>query len=122
MRLDMLAGMASLERVRLKLWNAQRHFQTMNAAIREYYETDPVKREKHPNWTESNPLFNFLDPDPVPEQISLIAGDCLQNLRSSLDYLVWELVEAAGTEPSKRTHFLLPYRSTLTTRHANRGV
>ena len=35
----------------------------------------------------------------------MIIGDCLQNLRSSLDYLVWELVLAEGKEPGKHNSF-----------------
>ena len=32
-------------------------------------------------------------------------GDCLQNLRSSLDYLVWELVLSANNHPRKNNMF-----------------
>jgi hypothetical protein len=42
---------------------------------------------------------------PVPAQLSLIIGDCLQNIRSSLDYLVRELVLAAHGEPNAQHTF-----------------
>lgn len=46
----------------------------------------------------------------IPGRISLILGDSLQNLRSSLDYLVWELVIAAKNAPGK--HNMFPVCST----------
>jgi hypothetical protein len=41
----------------------------------------------------------------LPAQLPLILGDCLQNLRSSLDYLVWELVVAAKGQPNEKNAF-----------------
>lgn len=41
----------------------------------------------------------------VPARFGLIAGDILQCLRSSLDYLVWELVLANGQQPTSQNAF-----------------
>jgi hypothetical protein len=41
----------------------------------------------------------------IPSKIPLIIGDCLQNLRSSLDYLVWELCDAANVKPTEKNAF-----------------
>jgi hypothetical protein len=41
----------------------------------------------------------------IPSEIPLIIGDCLQNLRSSLDYLVWELCDAANVKPTEKNAF-----------------
>lgn len=43
--------------------------------------------------------------EPPVQELSLIFGDVLTNLRSTLDYLVWQLVLVAGNEPSNRTSF-----------------
>lgn len=40
-----------------------------------------------------------------PEWLSPVIGDCVHNVRSALDYLVWELVAAAGNEGTTRTEF-----------------
>jgi len=40
-----------------------------------------------------------------PTELSLINGDIWYNLRSSLDYLVWQLVLRCGGEPTNRTAF-----------------
>ena len=41
----------------------------------------------------------------MPAAIPLIIGDALQNLRSALDYLVWELVLAANNNPTEKHMF-----------------
>lgn len=55
-------------------------------------------------WTELR-LTIADDADPVP--MALIMGDALHNLRSALDYLVWQLVLEAGNQPSKTNCFLI---------------
>jgi hypothetical protein len=41
----------------------------------------------------------------LPDTFSLIMGDALHNLRSTLDYLVCELVRVQGNEPTTQTAF-----------------
>lgn len=97
--------MASLDSVRQKLFRSQVLFAELNGALREYYETDPVGYRKATDWSPEEPRFMFYEQKPVPALIGLIAGDCLQNIRSSLDYLVWELVLVAGLQPTDRHAF-----------------
>jgi hypothetical protein len=42
---------------------------------------------------------------PLPPEVPLIFGDCIHNLRSSLDYAVNELIRHSGHKPSKQTAF-----------------
>jgi hypothetical protein len=44
-------------------------------------------------------VYYLVEAPPIPEEIALIAGDTLQNLRSSLDHLAWALVETNGEKP-----------------------
>jgi len=41
----------------------------------------------------------------IPNEFSLLAGEVVYHLRSSLDHLAWELVKANGGTPSKKTAF-----------------
>ena len=41
----------------------------------------------------------------IPAKIPCVIGDLLQNLRSSLDYLIWELVLAAKNKPTEKNMF-----------------
>ena len=43
--------------------------------------------------------------DPPLEQFALVFGDILYNLRASLDYIVWQLVEVNGATPTSSTSF-----------------
>lgn len=40
----------------------------------------------------------------IPSTVPLIVGDCLNNLRSSLDHLVWQIVESAGIKAPSRSN------------------
>jgi hypothetical protein len=93
----MLPAMASLDSVLQKLYRFKHHFDELDQELRAYYKGDPVKM------TPS--AFGFDLGGQVPARMGLIAGDALQCLRSSLDYLVWELVLANGNEPSSANAF-----------------
>lgn len=49
-----------------------------------------------------------------PLELSLVAGDVVQNARAALDYLVWEMVDAAGTilTPGQASAVLFPICAT----------
>src|SRR5260370_29058031 len=44
---------------------------------------------------------------PLPALVPLIIGDAAHNLRSSLDHLAWQLVEANGGTPGRQTIYPL---------------
>jgi len=57
-----------------------------------------------------------------PAELSTIAGDCLHNLRSALDYLVWQLVRANPPQkPDGRNMFPICSSATLFERQVKRG-
>jgi hypothetical protein len=53
---------------------------------------------REPSVSTDDLVFIFRAKEPIPTRFGLIIGDSLQNLRSSLDYLVWELVLAAKNQ------------------------
>jgi len=90
------------ESVRLKILRAKEHFDV-------FLRDMGVEFQRH-----ADELMVYLDPDldsgpsiesEVPGRIPLIIGDCLQNLRSSLDYVVWELVLANDDVPGRKNAF-----------------
>lgn len=61
---------------------------------------------------------------PLPWELPMVLGDSLQSLRSSLDYLVWELCVAAKTPPTEKHAFPVCrtakcFRNSVTTRQMN---
>jgi hypothetical protein len=107
----MSACTPSLDSVRQKIFRVKQHFEELQQEINRYFQTNPGAMVLAPDSSVDNPTFFFQSAKPIPARFGLIAGDCLQNLRSSLDYLVWELVIAAGNQPSRKNMF--PICSTL---------
>ena len=100
----MLYHMASLDSPRQKLYRAQYHLKQLKAELRKFYESKPVRFVEFDagdgrGGVRSEPV------NPMPARFGLISGDCLQCMRSCLDYLVWELVLAAGHTPSRKHMF-----------------
>jgi hypothetical protein len=85
-----------------KLWRARQHYDEFNRELMEYLRSDLVKTSFAENSTDENKVVEVKSREPVPARFALIAGDFLQNLRSTLDYLVWQLVIANGKTPKRQ--------------------
>jgi hypothetical protein len=83
--------MATPLSVQYKIFRAQQHFHAFITELDGYIQQNLCGLK-----IDADPSQNSL-----PPHLSLILGDGLQNLRSALDYLVFELVVAAQGEPTK---------------------
>jgi len=97
--------LASLNSVELKIFRAALHLKGLEPELERYFQGNPGKLVREPNSPADNPTFTFVAREEIPARFGLIVGDCLQNLRSSLDYLVWELVLAAKNTPGRHNMF-----------------
>lgn len=97
--------MASLDSVRQKIDHAKLHLDLIKAEVQRYLGANQSQFVPDASSTPNRPMFTIKPKSPIPEKIGLIVGDCLQNLRTSLDYLVWELVMLAGNAPNKKNMF-----------------
>lgn len=90
--------------VSLKVLRAKEHLDTIREIDHQFASTDceivaKEDRDKDLGWLE-------LQLPKPPIHISVIVGECLHNLRSALDYLVWQLVLAnPPQEPTSRNMF-----------------
>lgn len=89
---------------------ARHHFEYYHLALTKYLQINPCKFVPKPNVTTDESgrrwvMGTFEAKEPVPETLTQIVGDCLVNLRSTLDYLVWELVLANGKQPTTGNAF-----------------
>jgi hypothetical protein len=119
--------MASLDSVRQKIYRSKEHWDELYREVVRYYESNPGDLFPAEESTPQRVLFIYKEKKPVPAKIALVLGDALQCLRSSLDYLVWELVEAAGNTPHRQLQFPLAltekqYRDDLVKRRRLDGV
>jgi len=91
--------MPSLEGARIKLARAARHLDELKEADRCYRESGPFQVVR------VGAVYSVKIVQPVPPELSAIVGDIAHNLRSTLDLLAWQFVEAAGGSPSRDTCF-----------------
>jgi len=98
----------SLDSPRLKLDRADEHLDVLDEELRVFFKSyadGPVLEHALDgpwHFVYANPPAKALPP---PPRLSLICGDAIQNLRSSLDHLVWQLVLLEGNRPGSWTRF-----------------
>ncbi len=94
---------------KLKIERAKQHILDLNTVLNDFLKTDfyTLGVEKDPQ--SGDYVLKFRIPQSLPEQIPLIVGDTLHNLRSAVDYVASELVRRANG-PTKYIKF--PVRKT----------
>ncbi|MCA1706525.1 MAG: hypothetical protein LC808_25970 [Actinobacteria bacterium] len=101
--------MADVSGAQLKLGRALEHLLSLDDAIAAYLGSDPVNivreiDQRHPERV----VFSMALKEEPPATLSAVIGDCVHNLRASLDHLAWQLVLANGGVPRegpRGTHF-----------------
>jgi hypothetical protein len=98
---------ARTEAIRLKIKRAKHHIANLDATIHRFF-TDPPN--PYPRVREVDPetgdlVIKLGKCKPIPDDLPLIIGDSIQNLRTALDHLVWQLVLSNGGTPDKSTSF-----------------
>jgi len=80
--------MTGIESANLKLVRAQEHIDSIRNISWDYNEREPNVIIKHPDG--SNELKFIESP---PDTISVLAGECIYQIRSALDHLAFQLVK-----------------------------
>jgi hypothetical protein len=88
-----------------KLFRAKEHLDGIQVETQRYYQANPAKVVRQQKGSPDEFIGRVVTNAPIPKRIPLIIGDFLQNLRSSLDYLVWELVLSAKNTPDHNNMF-----------------
>lgn len=98
---------AIIGRISAKVTRAKQHIQDFQLALRAFYDTKPyavaIKEDSHVH----KRIFYVAKADPVPDNLAAIAADVIQNLRSALDHIAYQLVLDArgGTEPDWHVYY-----------------
>jgi len=99
-----------MEAVNLKFEWARHHFELFKSEVAKYMRVNPCRFVPNPDifidaegqgWVTGK----FIVSIPIPTHVPHVLGDCIGNLRYSLDYLVWELVGAFGNQPTRKNAF-----------------
>ena len=94
-------GLSAIVSAREKIKRASDHRDTINAALKPVLTAEPqtqhiaVDLDSH----RHRKLLTWTIPkvDPLEPSLSLMIGDCIHNLRSALDHLVYQLAVLHGT-------------------------
>jgi len=89
----------------LKIKRADKHIHDLQSVIRGFIDASPYSIGRKTDVETGDAIYYVEGYKPIPDDVALIAGDVLQNLRSALDYLAWELVLAEKNTPSEATSF-----------------
>src|SRR5215831_2555648 len=98
--------MADLSGVLAKLDRAEEHRLEFDGLVEDYVGGEPytIYSQYDPETGWHTLRWQALREPPL-QRLALVFGDMISNLRTTLDYLVWQLVLAAGNRPGRRSSF-----------------
>jgi len=90
-----------VERIRAKVIRAKQHIQDFQLGLMAFYDTKPYAVAIKEDAQAGKRIYYVTKADPVPDHVAAIAADVIQNLRSPLDHIAYQLVLDArgGAEP-----------------------
>jgi hypothetical protein len=94
-----------IDGIRLKIERAKEHIRNLDLAIQTFVCSEPYAIRTKPHSVIQHTTLYVARAEPVPTTVPIILGDAIHNLRSALDHLAWQLVEADGGIPDKHTFF-----------------
>jgi hypothetical protein len=89
----------------VKLERAKEHINDLEARVQTFKQAKPYRAFRYCELDTGDLVFEVKASDQPPLWWSAILGDAIHNLRSSLDLLVCELVDAAGNSVKTTTGF-----------------
>lgn len=78
-----------------KVRRARHHIENLRTTFNEYVERQPCKLNTSAG-SQGNLQLRAILNEEIPEDLTVIAGDAIHNLRTSLDHATWELVGLDG--------------------------
>lgn len=86
----------NLDDVLAKLAWAERRFAELKSAERDFLSACPYSTSREPDESGEKEYLIFHQAESPPRELELLLGDAVQNVRSSLDYLVVALADATS--------------------------
>lgn len=88
----MLSFDERVKHILLKIRRADEHLQELEQQLGVFFEKEPYKIDVKIDEHSRKPVYFVASVEPVPDHISLLAGDVIQNLVTALDHLAYQLV------------------------------
>lgn len=109
-----------LDRITAKITRAEQHLRDFQLGLSAFYESKPYAIAIKEDAQRGKRIYYAAKVDCVPDSLTAIAADVIQNLRSPLDHIAHQLVLDArgGTEPEWLVYY--PFTSKATEYQARR--
>ena len=90
-----------VDRILAKITRAKQHIQDFQLALRAFYDSKPYTIGLKEDTQTNQRVYYITKADEIPDSLTAIAADIIQNLRSPLDHIAHQLVLDArgGTKP-----------------------
>jgi hypothetical protein len=90
----------AIGRIGAKITRAKQHIQDFQLALKAFHDTNPYRVALKDDAQRGQRIYYVSKADPVPDSLTTIA-DVLQNIRSRLDQIAYQLVLSArgGAKP-----------------------
>ncbi len=98
--------------IRAKIERAEEHIRDLESRIRAFRQTEPYRIVCDQDSQPPNRIYRVQIRSQPPPVMAVIAGEVIQHLRSVLDHLAWQLVEANSKKPTGDTCFPIYNTST----------
>jgi hypothetical protein len=96
-----------------KIEHAKWHMELLQEELNKFLDTHPYKIATKRDSKTKRLIYYLKDVNEVPERISLLAGDVIQNLRSALDQLAYQLFRLNAGSRVSATHVYFPIADNL---------
>ena len=91
---------------RMKLDRAKQRMKELEEALQSFYATNPFKFSGKADLQAGKVVYTMDSVKDAPDEASLIAEEIIQNLRSALDHLAYQLfLRGGGTGAAKNIYF-----------------
>lgn len=98
---------AVVESIRAEITRAKQHIQDLQLGLRAFYDTKPNAFAIKEDTQAGKRIYYVSKAEAVPYHVAAIAADVIQNLRSPLDQIAYQLVLDAcgGAEPKWKVYY-----------------
>jgi len=96
--------------IRVKIERAKKHIDDLDISCRYFFSSDPYKVESKSDPKKGQRTYHLVSAKDIPPDISPVIGDILQNLRSALDHMAFQLfkVGPGGQSGGDGKHIYFP--------------
>jgi hypothetical protein len=100
----MTTAIDRIRHVSLKIERAKVHAAALRDAVRQFFDKMPYKVGAKREPVTGKLVYYIVEAQPAPDELSLLAGDTIQNLATALDHLAYQLVcnDTSDAPPNPR--------------------